>query len=339
MRTCERCQSTVPNDARVCPECGAPLVPGARADIPQDVHQELARANLLRVRGEFEQAEALCLAVLRRYPNSAPTHTLLGDISDDRDDLEQAERWYDLALDLDPESAGDRRKLEDVRARRHTTDAQATVAQIGLPPKKAVPWLNIGLASLALLCFVGAAYVGFARKDTAKPKATVTASVQAPTDALAPRKPETTTPEVTATPEVVVPKTEPVSTPNPAPWAAGVQEDDAIRSLLAQRTSMGANLMSAQNDPRAKVLTLTFAYRSQDDHRQVAAELGRAALEQNLETQVVVLRGVREGRLAYVVDVPRTRYADTLSEGWQQDNANVPNAFAGYVLANEWTAP
>jgi hypothetical protein len=313
------------------------LVPGARADIPQDVHHELARANLFRVRGEFEGAEELCLAVLRRYPNSAPTHTLLGDIADDRDDLEQAERWYDLALDLDPDSAGDRRKLEDVRARRHASDAQTTVAQIGLPPRKDVPWLNIGLASLAVLCFVGAAYVGLTRPGAPKPKPTVTASVQAPTDALAPNTPEAIPPEAT-TPEAQAPKPDPEPTPTPAA-PAGAQEDEAIRSLLAQRSPMGAHLLGAQNDPRAKVLTLTFSYRTQDNHRQIAAELGAAALEQNLETQVVVLRGVRDGRLAYVVDVPRTRYADTLAEGWRQDNANDPNAFVGYVLANEWTAP
>lgn len=339
MRTCERCQSAVPGDARVCPECGAPLVPGARADIPQDVHQELARANLLRVRGEHDEAESLCLAVLLRYPNSAPTHTLLGDIADDRGDLEQAERWYDLALDLDPESAGDRRKLEDVRARRNATETQTTVEQIGLPPKRPVPWINIGLASLAVLCFVGAAFVGFARKNGATPAPTVTNSVQAPKDALATRRPEPD-PAAASVPEANVPKVE--TTPNPAPTpvaTVGAQEDETIRTLLAQRSPMGANLVAVQNDPRAKVLTLTFAYRGEDNPRHVAAELGRSALEQNVDTQVVVLRGVRDGKLSYVVDLPRTRYADTLTEGWQQDNAEVQDAFAGYVLTNEWTAP
>lgn len=337
MRTCDRCQSGVPGDARVCPECGAPLVPGARADIPQDVHHELARANLLRVRGEFDAAEELCIAVLRRYPNSAPTHTLLGDISDDKEDLDQAERWYDLALDLDPESAGDRRKLEDVRARRNATDAQTTVDQIGLPPRRPIPWFNIGLAGFALLSFVGAAYVGFARKDTQKPNPTVTTSVQAPTDALAADKPEVITPPEATVPEAVTPKVEPAPTAIIPP--PGAQEDETIRGLLAQRSPVGANLIAVQNDPRAKVLTLTFSFRTDEDHRHIAAELGKSALEQNLETQVVVLRGVKDGKLSYVTDLPRTRYADTLSEVWQQDNANVPEAFKGYVLTNEWTAP
>lgn len=338
MRTCERCQTAVAADARVCPECGAPLVPGARADIPQDVHHELARANLLRVRGEFDAAESLCLAVLRRYPNSAPTHTLLGDIADDRDDLEQAERWYDLALDLDPESAGDRRKLEDVRARKNATDAETTVEQIGLPPRRSISWFNLGLAVFALLSFAGAAYVGFARKDTQRPNAPVTTSVQAPSDALAVNKTET--PPTVANPPVQDP--EPKTDPIPAPTAtapAGAQEDETLRGMLAQRSPVGANLISVQNDPRAKVLTATFSFRNEDDPRHIAAEMAKSVLEMNLETQVVVVRGVRDGRLSYVADVPRTRYADTLSESWQAENANLSDAFASYVLSNEWTAP
>lgn len=337
MRTCERCQTAVPADSRVCPECGAPLVPGARADIPQDVHHELARANLLRVRGEFDEAESLCLAVLRRYPNSAPTHTLLGDIADDRDDLEQAERWYDLALDLDPSSAGDRRKLEDVRSRRHVSDAETTEEQIGLPPPRTIPWFNIALAGFALLSFVGAAYIGFARKDTPRAKSSVTTPIQAPADSVAANKPETAPPEATQAPETM-PETTPAPVPTPTP-PQGSQEDETIRGLLAQRSPVGANLISAQNDPRAKVLTLTFSFRNEDDPRHIAAEMGKSALESNLETQVVVVRGVKDGRLSYVADVPRTRYADTLSESWQAENVNTPNAFASYVLSNEWTAP
>ncbi|MGV3614583.1 MAG: tetratricopeptide repeat protein [Fimbriimonas sp.] len=335
MRTCDRCQSAVPGDSRVCPECGAPLVPGARADIPQDVHRELARANLLRVRGEFDAAEAVCLSVLKRYPNSAPTHTLLGDIADDRGDLDQAERWYDLALDLDPESAGDRRKLEDVRARKNAFDSESTVAQIGLPSRPAIPWSNIVLGSLAALSFAGAAYVGFARRDTGRPAPTVTRAIDVPKEAITA---QATEPVPEATPEPVADATPKIPTPGPTAFP-GSQEDEAARSLLAQRSPVGSNLISAQNDPRAKVMTLTFGLRSTDDPRQVASELARTALELNLETQNVVVRGVRDARLVYVADVPRTRYADTLTDAWQQDNANVPGAFMGYVLTNEWNAP
>jgi hypothetical protein len=87
------------------------------------------------------------------------------------------------------------------------------------------------------------------------------------------------------------------------------------------------------------VLTLTYTLRSNDDPRRIGAELARTALEQHLETQVVTLRAVRDARLVYVADVPRTRYADTLTTAWQEENADRPDAFVGYVLSNEWTAP
>jgi len=41
---------------------------------------ELARANLLRLRGDYLAAEAECLKVLRQFPNNAGAHTLLGEI-------------------------------------------------------------------------------------------------------------------------------------------------------------------------------------------------------------------------------------------------------------------
>src|SRR4051812_43141822 len=51
----------------------------------EDLHSDLARANLLRLRGEFDQAEQLCLNVLERFPDNAAAHTLLGDIAFSQD--------------------------------------------------------------------------------------------------------------------------------------------------------------------------------------------------------------------------------------------------------------
>ena len=340
MRLCDRCQTSIPADARVCPECGAPLVPGARADIPHDVDRELARANLLRVRGDFDGAETVCLGVLKRYPNSAPTHTLLGDIADDRGNLEEAERWYDLALDLDPESAGDRRKLEDVRSRRNHSDIESTVEQIGLPPPRRVPWFNLGLIGLCVLSISYAAFLGFTKSDRGRPSApVVTTPVQAPSDAVVTKGPEATpetqTPIKQADPE---PRTQP-QVAQTAPVPSGAQEDEALRSQIAQRSAAGASLTAVQNDPRAKVVVLTYTLQPNQDHRWAGAELARTAMESDLEIQFVTLRGVREGKLAYMADVPRTRYADTLTDVWQQEHTGSADAFESYVLTNEWTAP
>lgn len=72
----------------------------------------LARANLLRMRGHWEEAEAECAAVIRRQPDDPTAHSLLGDIYLDQGRIADAERWYQLALDIDPGRVADRRRLQ-----------------------------------------------------------------------------------------------------------------------------------------------------------------------------------------------------------------------------------
>lgn len=335
---CDRCGESVPADVRVCPECGAPLVPGASSDIPDVIHRDLAKANLLRVRGDYDAAETLCLGVLRRYPNSAPAHTLLGDIADDRGRLEDAERWYELALDLDSQSANDRRKLEDVRARRRDAESQTTVEQIGLPDRQPVPRALMVVAIVVTVALVGLFMLTLRRRDTvSKAPAVVSTPVTATPDAVvAPKKePEVVSPLASGEPT-------PTGTPSLVPVVtteAAVLEDDATLKNLVQKSEFGGMVLMATHEPRTKQLTITYGVKGAEDARRIGAELARVALESEVETLTVVLRAVREGHLAYMADVPRTRYADTLASTWQEENARDPEAFTRYVLSNEWTAP
>ena len=57
----------------------------------------LARANLLRVRGQWEAAAEQCAAVMRIDPQNAAAHSLLGEIYDNQGHLERAIRWYEEA--------------------------------------------------------------------------------------------------------------------------------------------------------------------------------------------------------------------------------------------------
>jgi hypothetical protein len=76
----------------------------------------LAEANLLRLRRSFDLAVAKCVEVLRRYPNNASAHSLLGDIYHDQGLHADALGWFKLALDLDPASVADQQKIEQVEA-------------------------------------------------------------------------------------------------------------------------------------------------------------------------------------------------------------------------------
>ena len=79
-----------------------------------EVYLKLVTANVLRLRRQFDLAEAQCSDVLRREPGSAAAHSVMGDIARDRGDLRDAIEWYKLALDLNPGNLSDRKKLEAV---------------------------------------------------------------------------------------------------------------------------------------------------------------------------------------------------------------------------------
>lgn len=150
---CEKCFAMMPSDAEYCAECGAPLsdAPGV-AGSDAEVYPELAKANVLRMRKEFKAAEDICLAILRRFPNNASANTLLGDISVERGTLEQAVEWYELALDILPDSKENQDKLAAVRAKLNERQTQTTVENLGIPAKKP-PYVLIALVTLIVVAF------------------------------------------------------------------------------------------------------------------------------------------------------------------------------------------
>ena len=79
-----------------------------------DLYLKLITANVLRLRHQFDLAEAQCSDVLRQEPRNAEAHSVLGDIARDRGNLRDAIEWYRMALELDPGNVSDRKKLEAV---------------------------------------------------------------------------------------------------------------------------------------------------------------------------------------------------------------------------------
>ncbi|MES2464046.1 MAG: tetratricopeptide repeat protein [Armatimonadota bacterium] len=76
----------------------------------------LARANLLRMRGQWNEAIAVCTEALRLAPRSPTAHSVLGDIYEAQGKYDDALQWYGMAVDLAPNRAADREKLERVVA-------------------------------------------------------------------------------------------------------------------------------------------------------------------------------------------------------------------------------
>lgn len=144
----------MPADAEYCTECGAPLTdaPGVVGS-DAEVYPELAKANVFRMRKEFKAAEDICLAILRRFPNNASSNTLLGDIAVEKGELDQAVEWYELALDIVPDSAENQQKLANVRAKLAEQQTQTAVETLGIPEKKP-PYMLIALAGVIVGVFI-----------------------------------------------------------------------------------------------------------------------------------------------------------------------------------------
>ncbi len=161
---CHACAANIPDDAMFCSSCGTDV--GAQAQrMPGTPGHEaaLAAANLLRLRGRHAEAEARCIEVLRADPNNVHAHSMLGDIYLDQGRREDARQWYQLALDLDPNSRSDRRKLVELKSGGTPTrfgDDDETPQ--GLSP---LTWVRfIGLALAVFMLGAGVAWVSRGRR-------------------------------------------------------------------------------------------------------------------------------------------------------------------------------
>lgn len=123
---CSQCGTKLKSPGMVCERCAA--VPSAPEPAAEPM---LIRANLLRMRGRWDQAAEQCADVLRIDPANANAHSLLGDIYQDQGRPEQARHWYQLALELNPSSVGDRAKVaraeEALEARQQRAEWEAII--------------------------------------------------------------------------------------------------------------------------------------------------------------------------------------------------------------------
>ena len=101
----------------------------------REVGPLLARANLLRMRGQWDEAIAACTDALRHAPRSATAHSLLGDIYEAQGRLDDAAQWFGMAVDLDPTNVNDREKLERATAAAAAAAQQAAAAVLSRPAR------------------------------------------------------------------------------------------------------------------------------------------------------------------------------------------------------------
>ncbi len=146
---CTYCVFIMPDDSKYCAKCGRPtplvgesvdvirtsqeiilstLPPEIEAKAPTfappasksalshaDIERQLSSANIHRLRKEWDKAAELCATVLEAEPSNPTAHSLLGDICKEQNRLEDAHRWYRMAVALKP-NPSDEAKLKSVTA-------------------------------------------------------------------------------------------------------------------------------------------------------------------------------------------------------------------------------
>jgi tetratricopeptide (TPR) repeat protein len=162
MRICDRCFALLASDGLYCPECGASVDSSPSSEGSDAlVYPDLARANLLRMKGQFQQAEQICLNILKRYPHNPTAHLLLGDIHADQGNWEQAANWYELAVDLTPENPTLKNKMKRAQEMllSESKPAQDTI------PASGTRWIYLWYGMVILVILTGVVFAVLYRQN------------------------------------------------------------------------------------------------------------------------------------------------------------------------------
>jgi len=306
-QTCPKCLALVASQATFCPECGASLSEdGDGSD--QAVYQELTKANLARTRNRPEEGVEICLGVLRRYPNNASAHILLGDIYADTGDLAKAAEWYEMAIDLAPDSAAAKDKLERIRGQLVSQEAAATARQLGIPQRQShVVVYIVGVAALILL--VGAASFMIGSQFNAEKD-------ESPTRVGSP---------------VVIPN----NGQRPAAENTMLQGERAILRSVKSKSRIPERLIALYEDPREPSLAITVR-----GQRDLPVEIDAATAVRDVFEVVPAYRRVT---VRVVVGDQLVMVADVTQEAYQAAkgliNGDDLTQFAAQVLPTPWTPP
>lgn len=221
--------------------------------LPHEAYALLAQANLLRIRGSWEESVERCMAALRLAPESSTAQSLLGDIYENQGRYDDAAQWYRMALDVNPNSPADQMKLEllqRLRLQRSAGDVDVMTAALPdpLPKGKAEHIRNpeaalrfgSAIAVLLVLLVVGLAYATTHRHGTY-------AAFGLPSSS-----------EVKLQPVVVLPDQASAAPPLSVPHDTAEQTLlDALRNVPELR-AQGIIVVDVKSDPRTSQIELTF---------------------------------------------------------------------------------
>lgn len=287
MRICEHCFSQLRDIDSYCPECGAPAS-GEPAAEGSDaiIYPELARANLLRMRGDLDGAEKVLLAVLKRYPGNATSQILIGDLYMERGDVRGALQWFEMARDLAPETIGLSSKIDRARAAVEREEHAAGASGLEVSTSR-FPFLVMALvAGIVLIVSATAFYLAGARVKRAEldrlDDIVQPISINQPAGAIEKRDQAPSAANQGENP----------SKPDPSPSGEMATTDRGLYdAMLRANSELEGTLSSVQLDPRTGRATISLLHKAGDgDPLLVAAIAGQAATKAAANVGSAVVR-------------------------------------------------
>ncbi len=335
-KMCPQCFEINPASSTFCTLCGASLAEGKEANEGSDteVYNELAKTNLLRMRGQYKDAIQVCLGILKKYPNNATAHTLLGDVHAEMNELAQAAEWYEMALDLSPNSDADKQKLMSVRKRIQDREKAQTAEQIGLAEaNRPKPGAYIAAAAAGILLVGTCSFVLGQMMTSSKPKPAVTQPVSVG-DATKPAA--VSSDQKGEEGKGAAKEEETPSAPAPVPMAsAPASPDRTTVEFLKTRGQGSTSLFAAVEDPRTKHLTVSAELPGTADATMTAVGLVNDVFTLIPEIDKVTVKLIQAGNSVYLADATRTDYQNAMAN--LSPNQAVGDAAANF-LTNTWPA-
>ncbi len=312
MHRCKDCRIVLDDDVRFCPKCGRDLAPDARVSKRDGANVEslLASANLHKIRSEWEEAIADTTDALRLDPRNPDIASLLGDIYVEREMPDEALVWYQMALDLNPDSEPDRQRLDKLSREMTARRREEGTGSFKAFERQTKVWTMSLAAAFVLLVVLALAVTLLKGKAHEAPVPKPTGSrgtrISSPTGSALPYGPR-------VAPESSNPSAGPTdSSSMRTPAEAGVRTGlSATQSV----SDMGITIDDVIADPRSGVVIVTFSVpykgfvsKEQITRAAVAVARGVFALRQDasfVTARCMVQPGGSKPQIAFVGDTAR----------------------------------
>lgn len=251
---------------------------------------DLARINVMRLRGDIQAAKHLCAELLAQKPDFAQAQSLMADLCMDSSDFMKAADWYDMAAANSEESLILHQRAEQARRRVQEVEALAATKRLGIPTSRNKLNIMAGvlLGMVATVCLL-AFYIG-GQLGKREPQTTINAPLS-----LTPPPGQTQKPQDVPRPSFSLP--------------AG---DERVLNLL-KSSVLGGRVLLAYRDPRGRNLVVSLEAPVGEFTVTALALDAAQVLRDDPESDRVTIRYLRSGETLAIATLSRVNHDAAVS--------------------------